>query len=108
LGFFSLETFQGSLPVANAARYEAVVIADTLLLRVKNIKCWHFLRLRCIQIKLKNVNKKRMATARRLIFLEFLKTSIADLITQLFSSLQNSKGGGDGDSETFGRKLAEK
>jgi hypothetical protein len=36
-----------------------------------------------------------MATARRLIFLEFLKASIADLITLLFSSLQNSEGGGD-------------
>jgi hypothetical protein len=31
--------------------------------------------------------------------LEFLKASIADLITLLFSSLQNSEGGGDsGDS----------
>jgi hypothetical protein len=30
--------------------------------------------------------------------LEFLKTSIADLITLLFSSLQNSEGGGDSDS----------
>jgi hypothetical protein len=50
------------------------------------------------KIKLKNVNKKRMATARRLIFLEFLKASIDDLITLLFSSLQNSEGGGDGDS----------
>jgi hypothetical protein len=39
-----------------------------------------------------------MATAKRLIFLEFLKASIADLITLLFSSLQNSKDGGDGDS----------
>ena len=73
-----------------------------------------------------------MATARRLIFLEFLKASIADLITLFFSSLQNSEGGGDsGDSfadpcqflpfpkrkfnfqplsftfETFGKKLAE-
>jgi hypothetical protein len=36
--------------------------------------------------------------ARRLIFLEFLKASIADLITLMFSSLQNSEGGGDGDS----------
>ena len=36
------------------------------------------------KIKLKNVNTKRMATARRQIFLEFLKASIADLIT-LFS-----------------------
>jgi hypothetical protein len=48
---------------------------------------------------LKNVNKKRIATARRLIFLEFLKASIADLITMLFSSLQNSEGGGEGDSD---------
>jgi hypothetical protein len=30
--------------------------------------------------------------------LEFLKASIADLITVLFSSLQNSEGSGDGDS----------
>ncbi len=50
------------------------------------------------KIKLKNVNKKRMATAGRLIFLEFLKASIADLITLLFSSLPNSEGGGDSDS----------
>ncbi len=35
-------------------------------------------------------------------FLEFLKASIADLITQFFSSLQNSEGGGDSDSgESF-------
>jgi hypothetical protein len=47
------------------------------------------------KIKLKNVNKKRRATARRLIFLEFLKASIADLITLFFSSIQNSEGGGD-------------
>jgi hypothetical protein len=39
-----------------------------------------------------------MATARRLFFLEFLKASIADLITLLFSSLQNSEGGGDSNS----------
>jgi hypothetical protein len=50
------------------------------------------------KIKLKNVNKKRMATARRQIFLEFFKASIADVITLLFSLLQNSEGGGDGDS----------
>jgi hypothetical protein len=30
--------------------------------------------------------------------LEFLKASVADLITLLFSSLQNPEGGGDGDS----------
>ncbi len=39
-----------------------------------------------------------MATARRLIFLEYIKASIADLITLLFSSLQNSESGGDGNS----------
>jgi hypothetical protein len=62
--------------------------------------------------------------------LEFLKASIADLVTLLFSSLQNSEGSGNGDSgdsfadpcqrrpkfnfqllsftfETFGKKLAE-
>jgi hypothetical protein len=50
------------------------------------------------KIKLKNVNTKRMATARRQIFLEFLKASIADLITLIFSSLQNSEGGGDSNS----------
>jgi hypothetical protein len=50
------------------------------------------------KIKLKNVNKKRMATARRLIFLEFLKASIADLIPLFFSSLHKSEGGGDSDS----------
>ncbi len=50
------------------------------------------------KIKLKNVNKKRMSTARRLIFFGFLKASIADLITLFFSSLQNSEGGGDSDS----------
>jgi hypothetical protein len=38
-----------------------------------------------------------MATARRLIFLDFLKASITDLITLLFSSIQNSEGCGDGD-----------
>jgi hypothetical protein len=47
------------------------------------------------KIKWKNVNKKRMAAARRRIFWEFLKASIADLITLLFSSLQNSEGGSD-------------
>jgi hypothetical protein len=40
---------------------------------------------RASKIKVKNVNKNRMATARRLIFLEFLKASIADLITLFFS-----------------------
>ncbi len=39
-----------------------------------------------------------MATDRRLIFLEFFKASIADIITLLFSSLQNSEGGGEGNS----------
>ncbi len=51
------------------------------------------------KIKFKNVNKKRMATARRLIFLRFLKASIVDLSTLLFSSSQNSEGGGHGDSD---------
>ncbi len=49
------------------------------------------------KIKLKYVNNKRMATARRLIFLEFLKASIAGLITLFFSLLQNSEGSGDSD-----------
>ena len=67
--------------------------------------------------------------------MEFLKAFIADLVTLLFSSLQNSEGSGNGDSgdsfadpcqflpfpktkfnfhplsftfETFGKKLAEK
>ncbi len=31
-------------------------------------------------------------------FFEYLKASIADLITLLSSSVQNSEGGGDGDS----------
>jgi hypothetical protein len=48
-----------------------------------------------------------MATARRLIFLEFLKASIADLITLLFSSLQNSEGGGGGDSGDSGDSCAD-
>jgi hypothetical protein len=39
-----------------------------------------------------------MATARMLIFFEFLKASIADLITLFFSSLQNSEGGGDSEN----------
>ncbi len=38
-----------------------------------------------------------MATAKRLIFLEFFKAFIADLITLFFSSLQNSEGGRDSD-----------
>jgi hypothetical protein len=50
------------------------------------------------KIKLKSMFKMRMATARRLIFLEFLKASIAGLVTLLFSSLQNSEGSGNGDS----------
>ncbi len=51
------------------------------------------------KIKLKNVNKKRMATARRLIFSGISQgIHFADLITLLFLSLQNSEGGGDGDS----------
>ncbi len=41
-----------------------------------------------------------MATDGKLIFLEFLKASIADLTTLLFSSLQNSEGGGGGDGDS--------
>ncbi len=52
------------------------------------------------KIILKNVNKKILATARRQIFLEFLKASIAGLITLLFSSLQNSERGGDNSSDS--------
>ncbi len=46
--------------------------------------------------------------------MEFLRASIADLITLFFSSLQNSEGGGDSDSGDsfadpcqFGKKLAD-
>ncbi len=53
---------------------------------------------RCIQNQLNNVNKKRMAIARKLLFWKFLKASMAGLITLLFFSLQSSEGGGDGDS----------
>jgi hypothetical protein len=48
------------------------------------------------KIKLKNANKKRTVTVRRVIF--FLKAFIADLITLFSSSVQSSEGGGDGDS----------
>ncbi len=65
------------------------------LIHEKNNAC--FIR-GASKIKLKNVNKKRMAAARRQIFFEFLKTSVADLITLFFSSLQNAEGCGDGDS----------
>jgi hypothetical protein len=47
------------------------------------------------KIKLKKVNKKRTVTVRRIII--FLKTSTADLMTLLSSSVQNSEGGGDSD-----------
>ncbi len=40
-----------------------------------------------------------MSTARRQIFLEFLKASIADLIKLLLLSLQNSEGGSNGNSD---------
>ncbi len=46
---------------------------------------------------MKNVNKKRMVTVRRLII--FLKASIADLFTMLSSSVQNSESRGDGNSD---------
>jgi hypothetical protein len=39
-----------------------------------------------------------MATARRLFFWNISRPPLADLITLLFSSLQNSESGGDGDS----------
>jgi hypothetical protein len=46
---------------------------------------------------LKKENKKRMVTLGRVItFFEYLKASIADLITLLSSSVQNSEGGGVG------------
>jgi hypothetical protein len=41
---------------------------------------------------MKKVNKKRTVTV------EYLKASIADLFTLLSSSVQNSEGGGNGDS----------
>ena len=47
------------------------------------------------KIKLKSMYKKRMATARRQIFFG-VSQDIADLITLLFSSLQNSEGSGNG------------
>ncbi len=47
---------------------------------------------------MKNANKEITVTVRRVIFIGFLKASIGDLITLLSSSLQNSEGGGDGDS----------
>ncbi len=49
---------------------------------------------------MKKVNKKRTVRVRRvIIFFEYLKASIADLITLLFSSVQNSEGGGNGESD---------
>jgi hypothetical protein len=50
------------------------------------------------KIKWKKVNKRRMVTVRRVILFEYLKASIADLITLLSSSVQNSEGGDYGDS----------
>jgi hypothetical protein len=48
---------------------------------------------------LEKVNKKRTVRVRRvIIFVEYLKASIADLITLLFSSVPNSEGGGNGES----------
>jgi hypothetical protein len=41
----------------------------------------------------------RTVTVRRvIIYFEYLKASIADLFTLLSSSVQNSEGGGEGDS----------
>jgi hypothetical protein len=46
---------------------------------------------------LKKVNEKRTVTVRRvIIFFEYLKASIDDLITLLSSSEQNSEGSSDG------------
>jgi hypothetical protein len=54
------------------------------------------------KIKLKKVNKKRMVTLGRVIIVfEYLKASIADLITLLSSSVQNPEGDG-GDSCALG------
>jgi hypothetical protein len=47
------------------------------------------------KIKLKNVKKREWLQLGGLFFWKFLKASIADLITLLFSSLQNSEGGGN-------------
>ncbi len=63
----------------------------------KDIYNFFLVYMRCIQIKLKNAKKKKTVTVRRVIFL-FLKASIANLITLLFSSLQNSEGNGNGNS----------
>jgi hypothetical protein len=48
------------------------------------------------KIKLKKVNKKNGYTWKGNYFFEYLKASIADLITLLSSSVQNSEGS-DGD-----------
>ena len=50
------------------------------------------------KIKVKNVNKKRMATARRLIFFGISQGIHCWSDTLFFSWLQNSEGGGDSDS----------
>jgi len=49
-------------------------------------------------IKLKNANKERTVTVRRVVFLKFLKVFIGYLNTLLSSSFKISEGGGDGDS----------
>jgi hypothetical protein len=49
------------------------------------------------EIKLNKANKKRTVIVKRVYYLfEFLKATVADLITLLSSSLQNSEGNGDG------------
>ena len=54
------------------------------------------------KIKLEKVNKKRTVRVRRvIIFVEYLKASIADLITLLFSSVQNSEGGNGESGDSF-------
>jgi hypothetical protein len=61
------------------------------------------------KIKLKKFNKKRTVTVRGVsVSFEYLKASIADLITLLSSSIQNSEGGGNGNSgESFADPLQE-
>jgi hypothetical protein len=54
----------------------------------------------CIQNQIeKSEEKENGYTWEGNYFLEYLKASIADLITLLSSSVQNSEGGGDGDGD---------
>jgi hypothetical protein len=54
---------------------------------------------RCIQNQIEKCEKKEIVYSYEAIFLEFLKASIADLITLLLLSLQNSEGGGNSNSD---------